>query len=90
MGRSDLKWNEYLAVIDGIIDTKKSVDILRDHLFEGVSNLGIRDDFWLPTRQRLHTYDANIKRVFIIQGSLNASNVLQSPVCNSIENLCHC
>lgn len=34
-----------LAIINGILDTRMYIDILRDHVFESVSNLGIRENF---------------------------------------------
>lgn len=50
--------------MDGILDTRNYIDIVRDHLFESELHLGIREH--LPVLQQFQTYDTNNKRVFVM------------------------
>lgn len=56
-----MAWNgsSRLAKIDGVHDARNFIDILRNHLFESASYLNLRDETFIPTRQKIQTYDAN-------------------------------
>lgn len=61
------------AIINRIPDTKKDIDILRDNLFESVSNLGVGDFLFQQHSNFINT--EWVTRVYVSPGAPNHSSV---------------
>lgn len=84
-----MSWNGTgnLTVIEGILNARTYVEILRDNLFQSASKLGIRDDF-LFQQDNDPKHTARVTKEFLLYKVPRRLNTPpQSPDLNPIENL---